>query len=270
MRLLQNVHTEHRAQAPENLSRVHLFYGAKGGMGTTTLAYNVAAAIAQAGRQRVALLDGSLQKADVRALLRVPDETPSIDRLPISRLQKTDLVEVMYRDRSGVDVLLAPPRMELAETITPKELERLLALMRRVYNVVIVDTGTQVDDVLLAFLDHCDSLIQVLTYEAAALYQARAMSDTLTAIGFPSEKIGFLVNRADSLGGLPRDAISQQVGRAPDYSVVSDGVLVVEANNRGEPLVKLGPDAQITRDVVRIGEALSQTHQEVRVAVGLH
>ena len=270
MRLLQEIHTEHRAQAPENLSRVHVFYGAKGGMGTTTLAYNVAAAIAGLGRQRVALVDGSLQKGDVRALLRVPDETPSIVQLPISRLQKTDLVEVMYRDKSGVDVLLAPPRMEQAEEITAKELERMLALMRRVYNVVIVDTGTQVDDVLLAFLDHCDLLVQVLTYESAALYQARAMTDTLAAIGFSTDRISYLVNRADLLGGLSRDAISQQVGRAPDYSVVSDGVLVVEANNRGESLVKLGPDAQITRDIVRVAEDLSQMQHEVGVAARLH
>jgi len=270
MRLLQEVHKEHRAEAPENLSRVHVFYGAKGGMGTTTLAYNVAAAIAAIGHQRVALFDGSLQKGDIRALLRVPDETPSIVQLPISRLQKTDLVEVMYRDKSGVDVLLAPPRMEQAEEITAKELERTLALMRRVYNVVIVDTGSQVDDVLLSFLDHCDTLVQVVTYESAALYQARAMAETLSAIGFAGDKISYLVNRADSLGGLPRDAISQQLGKAPDYAVVSDGLLVAEANNRGEPLVKLGPDAQITRDIARIAEQLSKAQDEVGVAARLH
>lgn len=269
MRLLQDLHKEHRAHAPENLSVVHVFYGAKGGMGTTTLAYNVASAIAQMGTRRVALVDGSIQKGDLRALLRVADDVPSIERLPISRLQKTDLDEVMYRDKSGLEVLFAPPRMELAETITAKELERLLALMRRVYHVVIVDTGSAVDDVLLAFLDHCDSLIQVLTYEAAALYQARAMADTLGAIGFNPDKISYLVNRADLLGGLPRDAISRQVGRAPDFSVVSDGILVVEANNRGEPLAKLGPDAQITKDVARIAEELSQPRDPVHHPTGM-
>jgi pilus assembly protein CpaE len=270
MRLLNELHAEQRASAPENQSKVHVFYGPKGGTGTTTLAYNVAASIAQGGRYRVALLDGSLQKGDIRALLRVPDNAPSIVQLPISKLQKSDLVEVMYRDRSGVEVLLAPPRMELAETITPKELELLLALMRRLYNIVIVDTSSSVDDRLLAFLDHSDSLIQVLTYEATALYQARAMAETLDAIGYGRDRVRYLVNRADSLGGLPRDAISQQIGRAPDFSVVSDGILAVEANNRGEPLVRLGPDAQITQDVQRVADALSQMNQEVAVAARVH
>lgn len=257
MHLLQEMHAEHRARAPESLSRIHVFYGAKGGMGTTTLAYNVAAAIARSGGLRVALIDGSLQKGDLRALLRVPDDALSIVSLPTRQLQKTDLAQVMYRDPSGVEVLLAPPLMELAETISMRDLERVLSLMRRVYNVVIVDTGSSVDDVLLAFIDASDSLVQVLNYEAAALYQARAMAKTLAAIGYPQHKVRYLVNRADSLGGLPRDAISSQIGRAPDFAVVSDGVLVLEANNRGEPFVKLGPQAQISRDVARIATELS-------------
>jgi pilus assembly protein CpaE len=165
---------------------------------------------------------------------------------------------VMYRDKSGVEVLLAPTRMELAETITPKDLDRIVALMRRVYNVVIVDTGSSIDDVLLAFIDHSDSLVEVLMYESAALHQARSMAELLAAIGYSPSKIRFLVNRADSLGGMPRDAISQMVGRAPDFSVVSDGKLVVEANNRGEPFVQLGPDAPISIDISHIATELAR------------
>ena len=274
MRLLQDLYTEHRALAPENLSRVHVFYGAKGGMGTTTLAYNVAVAIAAQSGLRVALVDGSLQKGDVRALLHAPDDAPSIINLPISHIQKSDLAEVMYRDRSGIEVLLAPPRMEQAETITPKDLDRILALMRRVYNVVIIDTGSSLDDVLLTFIDHSDSLVEVLMYESAALYQARSMAETLAAIGYDPHKIRFLVNRADFLGGLPRDSISQLVGRAPDFSVVSDGKLVVEANNRGEPFVKLGPDAPISTDIANIAmEIMRGQGKESAVAgsgVGAH
>ena len=243
-------------------------------MGTTTLAYNVAVAIADQSHLRVALVDGSLQKGDLRALLRAPDDAPSIINLPISHIQKSDLAEVMYRDRSGIEVLLAPPRMELAETITPKDLDRILALMRRVYNVVIIDTGSSLDEVLLCFIDHSDSLVEVLMYESAALYQTRSMAETLAAIGYAPNKIRFLVNRADSLGGLPRDSISQLVGRAPDFSVVSDGKLVVEANNRGEPFVKLGPDAPISTDINNIATEMVRGHTSEAAAavsgVGAH
>ena len=257
MRLVQDLNEEHRASSPGAYSMVYSIFGAKGGVGTTTLAYNIAAAIAAEGEHRVALIDGSLQFGDLRALLRVPEDSPSILQLPIDKIQRADLEEVLYRDHSGVHVLLAPPRIEMAEMIMARDLEKLISLMRRLYNIVIIDTASTVDDVLLAFLDASDQLIQVLTYESVALYQAKQLSGTLTSAGYPLDKIRYLVNRSDSTGGLQRDAIEQQMGRKADFEVVSDGVLVVEANNRGEPFIKLGPDAQISKDVGKIARRLT-------------
>jgi MinD-like ATPase involved in chromosome partitioning or flagellar assembly len=258
MRLLQDMHDAQRARAPESLSRVFAFFGAKGGVGTTTLAYNVAAAIA-ALHYRVALIDGSLQFGDVRSLLRVTDEVPSIVQLPTTHIQRADLEQVMYRDSSGVEVLFAPPRIEMAEMVTPRDIERLLSLMRKIYNVVIIDTATTVDDTVLAYLDNSDGVVQIVTNEWTALQRTRAMADTLAAISFPVDHIHYLLNRADSTGGMPKDALVQTLGRKPDFGVVSDGVLVLDSNNRGQPFTTLAPDAQITRDVSRVADELTRT-----------
>jgi Flp pilus assembly CpaE family ATPase len=265
MHLLQQMHTEHKARAPEAMSRVYAMFGAKGGVGTTTLAYNISAALAAQGL-RVALIDGSLQFGDLRALLRVDEDTPSIVQLPTNRIQRTDLQAVMYRDKSGVEVLFAPPRIELAEMVTARDLERLIALMRKVYNVVMIDTATAVDDTLLAYLDASDELIQVLTYEWPSLQRARAMADTLSAINYSDARIRYLVNRADSKGGLSRDDVTKVLGRRPDFEVVSDGILVLEANNRGEPFIHLGPKAKVTGDVNSIATTLVRSMAEEQQA----
>jgi pilus assembly protein CpaE len=257
MKLVAELSDEYRAQAPEAFSRVISVYGAKGGVGSTTLAYNIAASIAGAGQQRVALIDGSIQYGDLRAMLKVDESAPSILQLPTSKVQKADIEEVVYRDRSGVHVLLAPPRIEMAEMIIPKDLEKIVSLMRRLYNIVIVDTASNVDDTLLALLDASDELIQVITYESAALYQARQMTTTLTSAGYPPNKIRYLVNRADSTGGMAKNAIEEQIGRKPDFEVVSDGVLVVEANNRGEPFVRMAPDAPVSKNVAKIAHQIA-------------
>ena len=257
MHSLQALHEEHRSRAPEAMSRVYSMFGAKGGVGTTTLAYNIAAAIAAEGRARVALIDGSLQFADLRALLRVDESNPSILQLPTSKVQRNDVEEVMYRDRSGVHVLLAPPRIEMAEMVLARDFEKLISLMRRLYNVIIIDTASTVDDILLAFLDASDELIQVVTYEHAALYQARQLTATLTSAGFPHNRIRYLVNRADSTGGMPKGALEEEIGHAADFEVVSDGLLVAEANNRGEPFIKVGPDALISNDVRSVAQRLT-------------
>lgn len=268
MHLLQQMNTEHRARAPEQMSRVYAMFGAKGGVGTTTLAYNIGAALVAQGLT-VALIDGSLQFGDVRSLLRVPEETPSIVQLPTNRLQRSELQEAMYRDKSGVEVLFAPPRIELAEMVTVRDLERLISLMRKVYNVVLIDTATTVDDTLLAYLDASDELIQVLTYEWPSLQRTRAMTETLNAINYPAARVLYLANRADSTGGMSKGDIVKVLGREPDFEVVSDGKLVLEANNRGEPFITTNPRARVSGDVDSIAKALVRAMQEAhRAAAG--
>ena len=97
-------------------SLVVTLFSPKGGVGRTTLAYNLAVALGQ--EHRVCLVDGSLQFSDLRGLLRVPAVAPSIVNLPTDRIREQDLAEVMWRDPSGIDILLAPPRVEMAEMVT--------------------------------------------------------------------------------------------------------------------------------------------------------
>ena len=261
MHLLEQMNTEHKARAPEALSRVFAMFGAKGGVGTTTLTYNIGAALVAHGLT-VALIDGSLQFGDLRSLLRVPENTPSIVNLPTNRVQRADLQEVIYHDKSGVEVLFAPPRIELAEMVTVRDLERLISLMRKVYNVVLIDTATTVDDTLLAYLDASDDMIQVMTYEWPSLQRTRAMADTLNAINYPTERVRYLANRADSRGGMSRDDLVRLIGRPPDFEVVSDGIVVLDANNRGEPFITLSPKAKVSGDVVAIARALARSMAE--------
>jgi len=263
MRLLQDMHDAQRARAPESLSRVYSFFGAKGGVGTSTLAYNVAVAIA-ALNYRVALVDGSLQFGDLRALLRFADDVPSFVQLPTAHIQRADLEQVMYRDPSGVEVLFAPPRIEMAEMVTPRDIERTLSLMRKIYNVVIIDTATTVDDTVLSYLDNSDGLVQIITHEWTSLQRARSMAETLSAINFPQDRIWYLVNRADSMGGLPREAVAQALGRQADFGVVSDGVLVLDANNRGQPFTRLAPEAPIVRDIAKVATELTRAMEPTK------
>jgi pilus assembly protein CpaE len=151
--------------------------------------------------------------------------------------------------------------------VTPRDIERILSLMRKIYNVVIIDTATTVDDIVLAYLDNSDGIVQILTSEWTSLQRTRAMAETLQAISFPADKIRYLVNRADSSGGLPRDAISQALGRQPDFGVMSDGVLVLDANNKGQPFVTLAPDSPITRNVGLVATDLTRTMERSAVAV---
>ena len=248
---------EYRALAPDNLSRTYCIFAPKGGVGKTTIAFNLAVAIGQLGGYRVCLIDGNLQFGDLRALLHVPETAPSVLQLPTDRIAESDLADVIWRDPSGIDILLAPPRVELAEMITTRDLDKALSLLKRVYNIVIIDTPTSINDSVLAFLDASDSILHIVTYDSTTIYNTRAMIRTFQAIGYPPEKVRYVLNRADSPGGMDPAVLVEQIGRAPEFQIVSDGRLVVESNNQGVPFVLADPGARISQDMMRMAQALT-------------
>lgn len=257
MNTLIAAHQEYRALSPEAISRTFAVFGAKGGVGTTTIAYNVAVAAAQTAGLSVALVDGSLQFGDLRGLLRVPDDAPSFLQLPTDRVTEQDLTEVLWRDPSGIDILLAPPRVEMAEMVTVRDVEKVLSLLRRVYNLVIIDTPTTVTDMTLSFFDACDAILLVVTSDYTSVRNTRMMNQAFDLIGFTPDRLRVVLNRSDAVGGLDEDAYVSILGQAPEFRVVSDGRLVVEANNQGVPFVLSAPEAPISRDIGAIAGALT-------------
>jgi pilus assembly protein CpaE len=242
-------------------SRVISIFAPKGGVGKTTIAFNLACAIAQL-EQRTVLVDGSLQFGDLRSLLKVPLDAPSILDLPTDRVSESDLQDVLWRDPSGIDILLAPPRVEMSEMITSRDLDKVLSLLRRVYQAVVIDMSPAVNDVNLAFLDASDTILEVVTYDSTTIHNTVAIADTFRQIGYPATKVRYLVNRADSAGGITPDDLARALGRVPEHSVVSDGMLVVKSNNEGVPFVLASPEAVISRDVGRVANEVMAVRQQ--------
>ncbi len=238
-------------------TRVISVFAPKGGVGKTTIAFNLAVAMGQLG-PRTVLVDGSLQFGDLRSLLKVPVDAPSILDLPTDRIAESDLGDVLWRDPSGIDILLAPPRIEMAEMLTARDLEKVLSLLRRVYAVIIIDMSSSLNDINLAFLDASDVIVEIVTYDSTTIHNTVAIADTFRSIGYPASKVRYLVNRADSPGGIDPVDVERALGRVPEHRVVSDGLLVVQANNEGVPFVLASPGAAISLDVMRVaGELLS-------------
>jgi len=236
-------------------SRVISVFAPKGGVGKTTISFNLAVALAVQG-QRTCLVDACLQFGDLRSLLKVPGNAPSILDLPTDRIGESDLADVLWRDPSGIDILLAPPRVELAEMVSVRDVDKVLSLLRRVYEVVVVDMPPALGDVSLAILDATDTILEIVTYDSTTIRNTLAVADAFRAIGYPAGKIRYVVNRADSAGGIASDDLARALGRAPDHAIVSDGKLVMQANNEGVPFVLASPDAQISRDIATVASAL--------------
>jgi pilus assembly protein CpaE len=245
--MVRKVHEQSNVAGGHNASVMISLFSPKGGVGRTTLAFNLAVALS--ADHRVCLIDGSLQFSDLRGLLRAPAAAPSIINLPTDRIRDTDLAEVVWKDPSGVDVLLAPPRIEMAEMVTVRDIEKALSIIRQVYEVIVVDTRASLSDDVLAFLDASDLILEVLAYDSMAI-RALAMADEAFAtIGYAPHKIEAVLNRSDSTGGFSKADVEEALNRKIDHEVVSDGKLVIAANNEGVPFVLANPDAPVSQGV---------------------
>ena len=257
MTRVSNVRKEFETQQVVGNTKVMTVFAPKGGVGKTTIAFNLAVALGQLG-QKTVLIDGSLQFGDLRSLLKVPVDAPSILDLPTDRIAESDLTDVLWRDPSGIDILLAPPRIEMAEMLSPRDVEKTLSLLRRVYSAIVIDMPSHLNDINLSFLDASDVIIEIVTYDSTTIHNTVAMADTFRSIGYPATKVRYLVNRADSAGGIDPLDLERALGRAPEHLVMSDGRLVVQSNNEGVPFVLASPDAAISKDIARIaGELLN-------------
>jgi pilus assembly protein CpaE len=236
-------------------TRIISVFAPKGGVGKTTIAFNLAVALGQL-EQRTVLIDGSVQFGDLRALLKVPADAPSILDLPTDRIAESDLIDVLWRDPSGIDILLAPPRIEMAEMITPRDIDKILSLLRRVYTAIVIDMSSSINDINLGFLDASDTIVEIVTYDSTTIHNTIAMADTFRSIGYPASKVRYLVNRADSPGGIDPGDLQRALGRVPEHRVVSDGPLVVRCNNDGVPFILADPSAAVSQDIVRVASEL--------------
>jgi pilus assembly protein CpaE len=155
----------------------------------------------------------------------------------------------------------------MAEMISSRDIDKVLSLLRRVYGSIVIDMSSALSDINLGFLDLSDTIVEIVTYDSTTIHNTVSVADTFRMIGYPASKVRYLVNRADSEGGIDPSDLERAIGRVPEHRVVSDGKLVVASNNEGVPFVLANPNAQISKDVVRVASDLLAVHGLLRTAV---
>jgi pilus assembly protein CpaE len=258
---------EARASAAREPGRIVAVFSPKGGVGRTTIAVNVAVAAASEPGSRVVLVDGSFQFGDVGVLLNLNPKNKSIaDLVPELEAggEPESLDTFLMTHSSGLKVLLAPPSPELAETVTPAAAKRVLEVLRGRYDIVVVDCASSFSDATLAILDIADTILTVLTLEITSIKNLRLFLEVADQLGYPTDKVQLVLNRADSALGIRVADVEHSIGRKVDHTVVSDGRSVVYALNRGVPFFLSNREAQVSQDILRLARSFAGEPEKAR------
>jgi pilus assembly protein CpaE len=256
------------------LGQLYCFYGAKGGVGTTTIAINTAIALATRLRRKTALLDANLQFGDMRVFLDMGLDTPSI----VNAITEPDLdAELLKRlithHHAGIDLLLAPPNPEQADIVVerqrgdPASLSNLLALARRAYDYTLVDMAKSIDDFNLQLFDEADVIFVVMTADLSCLKNVRLVLETMDSLGYERSKIQLVLNRSNAYTGINVDNAESALGRRIDFQVINEYRGAISALNSGEPFMFSRPDGPLGQSVSKFAREVDAQATGTPVAV---
>jgi pilus assembly protein CpaE len=244
-------------------------FSPKGGVGRTTVAVNLGVAAATELGKKVVVMDGSFQFGDVGVLLNLNPKSKSIaDVVQVLEAGELDSIDTFLIDHnSGVRVLLAPPSPEVAETITPTIVKKVLESLRQSHDLVVVDCTAFFNDTTLAILDTADVILTMLSLEITSIKNMRLFLEVADQLGYETGKVRLVLNRADSTLGIRVADVEHSIGRKVDETIVSDGRSVVYALNRGIPFFISNREAQVSQDILRLARSVVGEH--VGVAAGV-
>jgi MinD-like ATPase involved in chromosome partitioning or flagellar assembly len=226
-------------------------FAAKGGCGKTTVAVNLGVALARQGVGRVCVVDLDLAFGDVAISVQADPLRTIVDALPMAgHLDGSGAASLLTRYQPGLDMLLAPLTPGDAEKIPPRLIGELLAVLRGMYDFVVVDTPAQLSEHVLTAMDVSSQLVLLTTPEVPALKNLRVAMDMLDMLSYPRQIRSVVVNRADSKVGLSLDHV-RKVTRCEIAAQIPSSRAVPVSVNKGVPIVLDSPGHPVSQSLMR-------------------
>jgi pilus assembly protein CpaE len=245
------VQTVTRAQ----LGRVVTVFSPKGGTGKTVTASNLAAGLAKQGRKTL-LLDLDLQFGDAAIVMGIEPEKTIYDLVVApGELDVEKLAGYTAKHPCGLDILPAPLRPEDAELVTESKITRLLEVARERYEVIVVDTSPFFHGPMLATLDRTDELLVICGLDVPTLKNVRLAMQTLELLSFPTSRIRFVLNRANTKVGLSKREVESALKVEISVEIPSDRGVPISVN-QGNPAVLADPGCDFSKALMALSRSL--------------
>jgi pilus assembly protein CpaE len=239
---------------PPKAHRIVAVFSPKGGVGTTTIATNIALSVATRRPDRVVLIDLDLQFGQAATHLNLePRQTLADVVRDEAALREAELLRTYaMRHDSGLHLLASPPSPELSELITPAHVGQLLETILGSYDSVVIDAGSTLDERTMAVFEHADSVVLPVYAEIAALKAVHALLDYLAEAGSVAAKTTFVLNNAFAREILKLRDVEGALGTRIGAELPYDAFLYLKAVNEGVPIVAGAPRSAAADRLVKL------------------
>lgn len=241
--------------------RVIAVLAASGGSGSSTLAANVAAALARE-HGAMALFDLKPSSGDLASLLDLKPAYSLADVCQnVDRLDRVMFERCLARHDSGVHLLAAPARLIDIPHVTAEGIRQALALARNLFPYVVLDLEHSFRADLAQLLKQTDLLLLVLRLDFSAVNNTRRTLDYLGQFGISRERVRLVVNRYGQAKEVPPGKAEDALGMKIWHYVPDDPRTVNRANNNGVPAILEAPSAKVSRSLARLAASVNGRHE---------
>ncbi len=231
------------------VGRLVTVFSPKGGVGKTTLAVNLALALAEKGTKSVCLVDLDLSFGDVAITLQLFPARTIADAVHLeSGMEFSVLEPILTPYRDGLSALVAPVQPDAKDTIPASLVGKILSILKSQFDFVVVDTAPAFDEYVLQAFDETDELLLVTTLDIPTLKNVKVAVETLDLLNFPKSKRRLVLNRADDKVGLTSEKVESTLGMSITTSIPTSSQ-VAHATNAGEPITIAQPKHTVSQAI---------------------
>jgi pilus assembly protein CpaE len=236
------------AQGAKPSATMMVFFGAKGGAGTTTIAVNCGVELARLSKRMTVILDLKPGLGEVGLFLGVRPRFTLIDAIDnLHRLDREFLKELVIKHKSGLEILAGSDQFDRPGSADGGAIEELFRLLARQYEYIVVDAGSQINSCTVPALFTADRMFLVANPDVPSVRNAQRLLDRVRQLGACGERVRVLLNRAAEPFPIPAKQIESALGHPIHHTFPSDYKTVSAALNSGVPLALAGNSDMATQ-----------------------
>ena len=215
----------------------HVFLGAKGGAGTTTVSVNCAVELARLSKRPTIIVDLKPCLGEVALFLGVRPRFTVLDAIEsLHKLDKEFLRELVSKHKSGLDILAGSEQFDRPNAQDAGAIEELLRVLGRTYDQVVIDAGNTLNSFVVATLYTADTVFLIANPDVPSIRNAQRLVDRVRQLGAGAERVKILLNRTSDQNLIAPKQIETALGYSIHHAFTSDYRTVSTALNSGVPL----------------------------------